>query len=202
MIEVVDHLGFVQGQPTFAGTHENVADEPPALALKLGARAEVLGGARHVEEALLERNTPGILFRCSFAKEVWDALVDALRDFSVALRAEHRASSRVRVKKFKINRAKAESPTGCSNIFDLVRVEHVLSHLDPPPRTGKRQEAEVGATVTHVIEEAITVLEIVEAGNSGSRDYGGEQFLGCFIRRNARGDYASDAPSRAEDGPH
>src|SRR5690606_13485616 len=96
VVELVEHLRFVQRQVALVAADEDVAFEPPALGLELLAGAEEAGIVGHVEHAE-EPDPPRVLLGRAFFNKYRYPAVDRLGDVSVALGAEDWAGAGVGV---------------------------------------------------------------------------------------------------------
>ncbi|MGH3783233.1 MAG: hypothetical protein ACRDRO_22095 [Pseudonocardiaceae bacterium] len=96
MVEVVDHLCFVEREHAVVVAGEDVAVEGPAIGFELLAGVEQVRVRVHHEHQL-EGHAPRVTVRVALFYEHWHAPVDTEGDLGVSAAAEHRTGAGVRV---------------------------------------------------------------------------------------------------------
>ncbi|TFE69322.1 hypothetical protein A7Q09_05370 [Methylacidiphilum sp. Yel] len=161
VVELVDHLGFIQREIPFRSAQEDVPFETIALGLELIPGAEEMRIARHVEQALRKRHAPRIA-RLAFGllHQHRDAAVDVAGELGVAGGAEDGRGAGVGVDQAQVLGRKGEAALGMREVGCVVAEEGELRGAGRSEGAGEGEEAELVAAV-HTREEPLPVLEVV-----------------------------------------
>ena len=204
VVEVMNHLRFIQRQVLRTVLAEHVARRLPTVSFEVFARVETMGVVRHVEHCA-ESDAPRVLLGLAvpgFPDQHRHTAIDDLGEFGIPARPEDGARTGVGVEEGNVVGRESEAAFGVGQRLDAVGEEDKLGSVSGGPQsTPGGEQAELVVPVDVGKEDSL-VLEVEEAGERSRLHHVLKEELGRVVSGDAGGEYAASAAALVQDAPH